>query len=240
MKRFLLISGISLFLFSSCNYFHGEHIDGNGMIKKETRSAGAFHSVEVGGAIEVYLKQDSAHSVVVETDENLLPLVEIRNDGNQLSIYPTKGYNLDPTQSVKVYVSAPIFRGLDASGASKIIGETMISSVGAIDLGVSGASDMGLDLTCPAVVVNLSGASTINLKGETKDLSIEGSGASHVKGFNLLSENADVDLSGASSAEVFASVKLQAGASGASTVRYKGNAAVSQNESGASSVKKVD
>ena len=86
----------------------------------------------------------------------------------------------------------------------------------------------------------MTGASSLKLKGQTKDLHIEGSGASHAKCFELLSENATVDVAGASSVEVFASVKLNADASGASDVRYKGNAAVSQSASGAGSVKKVE
>jgi hypothetical protein len=53
--------------------------------------------------------------------------------------------------------------------------------------------------------------------------------------------NAHVKLSGASGAEVFASVKLDANASGASHVKYKGNPAeVGQSVSGAASVKKAE
>ena len=69
---------------------------------------------------------------------------------------------------------------------------------------------------------------------------MEGSGASHARCYNLLAENADVDMSGASSAEVFGSVKINATASGASDVKYKGKGTVTKNESGASSVEKVD
>lgn len=240
MNRFLIISVCSFLIFSSCHYFHGEHIDGNGTIKKETRTVGVFNSVEVGGAIDVYVRQDSSRSVNIETDENLIPYVEIRNDGDVLYIHTKRGYNLDPSKSVKVYVSSPVYKMLQVSGASKIISENTLSSDGPIDVGLSGSSDAGLDLKCPKITVNVSGASTITVKGETKDLSIEGSGASHIKCFDLKSETVDVDVSGATSAEVFASVKLNAGASGASNVRYKGNAAVTEDESGASSVQKAD
>ena len=57
---------------------------------------------------------------------------------------------------------------------------------------------------------------------------------------DLLTENTRVDISGASSADVFASVKLDVQASGASGVKYRGAAAVTQDVSGASNVKKVD
>jgi hypothetical protein len=87
----------------------------------------------------------------------------------------------------------------------------------------------------------MTGASNLRLTGQTKDLLIEGSGASHARCFNLLAENTKVDLAGASSAEVYASIALDADASGASRVKYRGNASqVAKNESGAGSVKKVD
>ena len=81
----------------------------------------------------------------------------------------------------------------------------------------------------------------LHLTGETKDFNVDGSGAQSIKCFELMAENAHVEMSGAGDAEVFASVKLDVHvASGASDVKYKGNATVSQNVSGAGSVKKAD
>ena len=95
-------------------------------------------------------------------------------------------------------------------------------------------------MKAPRISAEVSGASNITLAGETKDLRLEGSGASHFKCMDLLTENTKVGISGASSAEVFASVKLEVEASGASGVKYRGPASVSQDVSGASSVKKAD
>ena len=72
-----------------------------------------FHSVEVSGAIHVYVKQDSVmQPVKVETDENLQDLVEIVESNGVLYISPEDNYNLDPTRSITVYVAAPHFKGL--------------------------------------------------------------------------------------------------------------------------------
>ena len=96
-----------------------------------------------------------------------------------------------------------------------------------------------MDIKTPKISSEITGASSLKLSGETKDLVISASGASHAKCFELMSENADVDLSGASSADVFASISVKGEASGASNVKYKGNAtSVVVNTSGAGSVKK--
>jgi hypothetical protein len=65
---------------------------------------------------------------------------------------------------------------------------------------------------------------------------MHGSGASEFRCFDLMAESADVNVSGASNADVFASVNLKAEASGASNIRYKGKPSVSSNTSGAGNV----
>lgn len=239
MKRFSLVAAITALLFSSCDEITGERIRGNGNVISQARSHTNFTGVEVSDAIHVYIRNDSAFSVKVETDENLQQHIIITGENGVLRIREEDGTNLNATGKIKVYVSAPAFKSLDASGACKIISENEITAA-AIDIDVTGASHADLQLKSPKVSASMSGASNVTLSGQTKDLIIKGSGASDANCFELLSENADVDLSGASNAEVFASVKITADASGASDIRYKGNASVNQSTSGAGSVKKAE
>ena len=221
MKRLFVFAICSAILFSSCHYFHGERIDGNGNVITQTRNFSNFTGVDVSNAIHLYIKQDAAFSVKVETDENLQQYIIVSEENGILRIKQENNTSLDATGQIKVYVSAPLFKNLEASGACKIVGENALTASDAID-------------------VHVSGASGIRLKGETKEFLMEGDGASHAKCFELMTENADVDVSGASNAEVFARVKINAKASGASDIRYKGNASVTPNTSGAASIKKAD
>lgn len=206
----------------------------------QNRSFSNFTSVSVSSAIDLYLKQDPAFSVKVETDDNLQPHILIREANGVLYIKQEDNTSLDATGKIKVYVSAPLFKSMEASGACNIIGENLLSSNEPIDIGLSGSSDARLEVKTPKVSAGLSGASTLALKGEAKEFSVDGSGSSNLKCFDLLTEQTKIDVSGACDAEVFASVKLDVQASGASDIKYKGNAAVSQDISGAGSVKKVD
>jgi hypothetical protein len=75
----------------------------------------------------------------------------------------------------------------------------------------------------------------------SKDLQLELSGASEFEGFSLETENAFLNLSGASDCELFVNEILDIEASGASKIRYKGNPAkLITNLSGASSVERVN
>ena len=236
MKRifFLLLSLLSLFL-SACNIF-GERVHGNGNIKSETRPAGHFSSVDVSNNINLHIKQDSSWSVRVETDENLLEFIQVSESNGLLRVDVRDHYNLDPSRNIDVFVSAPEYKALTASGASEIMSDSKIVSTDPMDIDISGASEINLEIKAPRLKAGLSGASKATFRGETKDVSFHGSGASEFRCFELMAESSDVDVSGASNADVFASVNLKAEASGASNIRYKGKPSVSSNTSGAGNV----
>lgn len=240
MKRifFFLLSLLSLF-FSACNSF-GERVHGDGNVQSVNRPSREFNGVVVNSNINLHIRQDSDWSVKLVTDNNLMDLIETEVHGDILEIKVRNNYNLDPSKSIDAYVTAPEFRRLSASGASEIESETKIVSSGTMDIDISGASNINLDLKAPRVKAGLSGASKATLRGETKDISLNGSGASQFRCFELMAENADIDVSGSSDADVFASVNLKAESSGASNVRYKGSPSVNSNTSGAGSVARAN
>ncbi len=239
MNRFLIIALCSLVIFSSCDFIHGKRVRGSGNVIMQSRNVSDFTGVSISGAMHLYLKQETSSSVKIETDDNLQQYIMITVENGVLRIRPQQNINLVETGKIKVFVSAPVFRSMEATGACNIFSENMLSSGEAIDIDLTGASDARVELKSPKVSADLTGASSLSLKGEAKEFSIDGSGSSNVRCFDLLTEETRIDMSGACDAEVFASVKLDVKASGASDVKYKGNAAVSQDVSGAGSVKKV-
>ena len=229
-----------MIVFSSCREIFGKRIHGNGIIKNDIRSVTGYHSIDVSGAIDVYVKQDSSQSIKVETDENLLEYIVVREEGGILKIYPQDNYNLRPSGTIKVYVAGPDLRRFEASGACDYYSENKITNSGSIAIDLSGSSDAKMELNAPKITADVTGAGKLTLKGETKELNIDGTGSSDFKCFDLMAENVDIDITGAGDAEVFASVKLDVTVSGAGSVRYKGNASVNQKVSGAGTVRKAE
>lgn len=238
MKNVFFFSLIILVFATSCSEIAGRRVRGSGNITSQTKNGSGFTNIDVSGAIDVYVTQDSSSSIKVEGDDNILQYIVTEVNGSTLEIYTESGFNLRPSHKIKVYVSNPTFNGFRVSGASSINGDSPISGSERITVNASGASGIKLDINAPVVNVEVTGASTANLRGRTKDLDINASGASKVKGYDLLSENTRVDVSGASHAEVYASVSLDGEASGASHVSYLGNASNSVSQSGASHVNK--
>ena len=224
-------------ILGSCRHGWGKRVRGNGNIKTEDRSVGNFKNVEVGGSIDVYVSQGSPASVKLEGDENVIRYVEVNQEGDRLIVKNKDGFDLLPSGQMKIYVTAPVYNKIEVSGASDIIGQGKISNPEDLELGVSGAGDIKMELDAPRVRADISGTGSIHLKGETKEteFSLSGVGSAHC--YDLLSENTRVDISGTGSADVYASVGLDAQVSGLGSIHYKGNPTnVKQNVSGAGSI----
>ena len=238
--RALLLLTIPALLLS-CHNFLGKRVRGNGNVQTEDRPVNEFKNIEVGGAAKVFISQGDHPSIKIEVDENLQPYVEVFQEGNKIIVRERSGFNLDPTGDLKVFVTAPVYNSIDVSGACDIIGETKISNPENLEMHISGAGDMKMEVDAPNLSAEVSGSGSIDLKGQAKTVDLELTGAAHAHCFELLSETTKVDISGAGSAEVFASVRLDAEVSGAGSVDYKGNATtVDQHVSGAGSVHKAN
>jgi hypothetical protein len=238
-KTSLLLLTFPMLLFS-CRNFLGKRVHGNGNITTQDRPVNEFKDIEVGGAAKVYVSQGDQHTVKVEVDENLQQFVEVIQEGNKVIVRQKDNFNLDPTGDLKIYVTSPVYNNIDVSGACDIIGQTPISSPENLYMNISGAGDMKMEVNAPHISAEVSGSGNIDLKGETKSAELTLTGAGHAHCFELKSENTKIEISGAGSAQVYASVRLDAEVSGAGSVDYKGGAAVDQHVSGAGSVHKVD
>ena len=117
--------------------------------------------------------------------------------------------------------SSPEDFDLDLSGASSLDMTNM--AAGGIKFDLSGASSVSGDITATGDGhFDLSGASRVELAGSASDIVIEASGASSLNLADLPVNNANVRLSGASQATVNLDGRLDANLSGASRLSYIG------------------
>jgi hypothetical protein len=241
MKKFVFLLPVVLLSLASCqDLFFGRRVHGNGIIRTEERNVNLFKNVQVSGNENVYISQGETASLKIEGDENLLPLIEVSQEGDKIYIRTKPGYNINPSKELKIYATAPVYKNIDVSGSCNIIGVSRITNAEGMEMQVSGAGDIKMEVDAPSIRTDISGSGSIFLKGRTRDMEFGLSGAGHAHCYDLLAENVKVDISGAGDAEVYASVKLDAEVSGAGSVSYKGNAAnVNQHVSGAGSVRKV-
>ncbi len=219
-------------LTSSCMLADG--IKGNGNVVTEERSVSGFDGIEVGGAFDIYITQGNTEALKIEAESNLMEYIKTNVLGGKLSISSKE--NLNPTKSIKLYITIKDLKDLEISGACDLYSENTLK-LDDLDLEVSGAADVKLDIELNKLEADFSGASDIQLAGKAGELRIDISGAGDLNALELEAEVVKIDISGAASAKVYAKTNLDVDVSGAATVKYKGNPQVNSDVSGAGSIK---
>ena len=235
-KSFLvLLTGLLAFFMlssSGCGYIDG--VDGNGKVVKETRNVSGFSKLDAGGAFKIILTQGSSESVIVEADENLIPLIVTEVRGSTL--YVESKDNIRHSKSLTLYITFQSLEKIGISGACELGSENALTFENLVLKG-SGASEIDLNMNAQSLKGDFSGASEIDLKGSAGECSMDLSGASELNAFEFVVKNYEIDISGAGDANIHATEMLKASVSGAASIRYEGNPRVDSHTSGAGSVK---
>ncbi len=232
---------ILLFLLSqlaiSCTFAGSFGVKGSGVKKTEAREVSNFTGLDISGGFEVVLKQGSTQSVVIEADDNLLRDIITEVRGGELNIYTRN--NVWPHTKMKAYITFVKLEDIDISGAVKVFADENLS-FDRLGIEGSGASEINFSADVRNLKADFSGASKLILKGNVNTVFIECSGASKLYLADFNANEVQLDLSGASYAEVSAAEKLIVEASGASDVKYKGEPKTfTVDTSGASKVRKL-
>lgn len=232
MKKSFLIAVASTLLLASCM---SRGIRGSGHVISKQFTETGFKNIDVGSVMKVYLKQGDKYEVKVEAEDNIMDLIEVKKDGDKLEFGFRNNTSLNPTKDIIIYITAPDFHELSASGAGGYVSQGTIKT-SEISLDLSGATKVKLALDVTSVKVDASGASEIILSGNTNSLDVDGSGSTDISAFDLKSQMVNIGISGAGSAQVQAEKNLKVEISGAAHVVYKGNPTVTKDISGAGRV----
>ena len=229
----------SLFIFS-CDVYENDVVP-NGKTTTMQASFSNYHVIDASSAFSVYVTfSDTDESIEIEANDNLHQYIEVKKVNGALKIGLEQNIRIRGNATLNAYITTKRVSGYDASGASRFIVEDVINEDD-IDLYLSGASTFTGEINTKKIYADLSGASTLNISGSTNDFILDASGASVVRDYNFESNSLDADLSGASNVYLTVDNEIKVEASGASILRYKGDAVISRQDlSGASSVKKMD
>ncbi|HEY5774182.1 MAG TPA: head GIN domain-containing protein [Chitinophagaceae bacterium] len=208
----------------------------------EPRNLSGFHAIKISNAFTVYISQGNEDAVAISASKaeykaKIITKVEngvliIRFDDDKKF---WKGWNGDK-QRLTAYISIKKIDRLDVGGACDVYFEEGLAAEG-LSIDLSGASDMKGKIDAKTLKVEISGASSATISGNAATLDVEASGASDFKGYELVTNYCDAKASGASSVNITVNKELNANASGASNVRFKGEGLIRDiKTSGASNV----
>jgi hypothetical protein len=239
--KLLLFVFVIVFAASACIVpFTPRLVRGSGDTIKETRDVRGFDEILITGAGTVIISQGSSESLVIETDDNLMKYIETEVKGDTLEIGFSRdtafspgsgGKVLEPSEGFIFEISVIDLKALTLSGAARV--EVDKLKTDSLNMVLSGAGDVDLDdLSADNLDVLVSGAGDVKAVGNVESQQVRLNGFGRYQGFDLQSQVAEVTISGAGGAEVWATEILDVTISGAGDVRYYGEPNVNPEISG--------
>lgn len=224
----LLLAAFAILFLSACSVPDvmvggvGRTVTGSGNLVTLEQTNQDFSRIEFSHAFQADVTQGDTYSVVITIDDNLVQDLQVSQNGDTLKIGFQPGLLTLRNATMRARVTMPELTGVVGSGASQIRLDGFESGKN-LSVEVSGASTLRGNIDAGNLDAEVSGASRLELAGQGRDGRINVSGASQANLANFALQDVQVEVSGASRAEVNASGRLDAEASGASMVHYSGN-----------------
>ena len=212
---------------------------GSGRVVSKDVPSGAFERIQVQNTFQVEVTQGPAYSVTLSADDNLWDYVDVYNDGGTLHL-GMKGMSSYQDTHLTAKITLPRMTGIDVNGAASAVLHGVDDPTNRVELRVGGASTLDGEVRCREILVDVSGAATVTLRGSADALTLDVQDASHAHLNQFLTRATQARVGGAADASIIATGDLDFDVSGAAHFSYAGRPIIHQAESsGASTVHAV-
>ncbi len=225
----ILVSGCSLYV-----------IEGSGNVVEEVRPVEGFSRVDFAAYGKLVITQGDAESLIVETDDNLLQYIktevvgdtlEIKIDESAFSFRDGDAQVMKPTGTLNYTLTVDDLSSIEVSGAGLVEVESLdadslsvlLSGAGNISFGALSANDLDVTLT---------GAGSFEASGDVVSQSVEETGLGSYRAYDLHSQSAVIEITGAGGANVWVTDRLEVTITGAGDVNYYGSPELSRDVTG--------
>jgi hypothetical protein len=190
--------------------------------QREARSLTRFDAIEVGGGIDLDVRQAQDFSVEVEAEGDPAEIItELRDHTLVIRRKSSRSFFFWSDDDARVYVTLPTLASLTASGGSDVRTEGNFASDN-LKLVASGGSDLAIAVAAGSLEATASGGSDLRLSGSARSARMRSSGGSDLNASQLTADEVDVDSSGGSDVMIAVRNSIVGSASGGSDVIYSG------------------
>jgi hypothetical protein len=203
-KKIVILLLLLSFMLSAClgTPFNKQVIKGSGNLTSETRNVSGFSAVSLAGSGNVEVAFGPNETVIVEAEDNILPVIETVVEKGVLVIRTKPNYNIQATKPIQIYITMKSLDGVSISGSGNIT--------------VS-------DLNTNSFSVAMPGSGNITVGGTANNVNIALAGSGNILCENLKAKDATVTLNGSGNITVNASESLDASIKGSGDIHYSGN-----------------
>lgn len=222
MNDYRIVSFISLILLTAtiqgCDTLIFKIGNGEQAIRSE--SLDTFHEVFINGNYDVFLEKGAMPKIVIKTDENLTDLITVDSRDGTLVISNLE--RIKGSDGIKIFITYVDLNRIVCGGASKIFSASSIDEKD-LEISMSGAGLIEMNLQVERLKVHLSGAGLIKLEGYADHEEINLTGAGSLEAFELESNVCEISISGIGGAEVNVKESLVAKISGMGGIQFMGS-----------------
>ncbi len=222
-----------LIIFTGCNLIV---IKGSGNIQTSAQNLPAFTQVMLHGSGSAVIRQGNQPGIVIQADDNILPLIMADVHGERLDISIKPG--LIHSAHIEYEITTPSLESVDISGSGQIQLESVFDNP-SLSVNVSGSGQMEAEVQNDTVSADISGSGRIRIAGSTEVMTASISGSGRISAMELTAADAKVDISGSGQCQVHADRTLNVSISGSGQLMYSGSPAVTSSVSGSGSIKAV-
>lgn len=185
----------------------------------------SFNEVKFEGSAQWVLIPSDIEKVIIESKtEDVFDYIDIDQNGNLLTISTTdKNKNITKlfkSVTIKVYFKSLNRVSLSGVGSVKTTGEITTSELIAT---LRGTGNMHMNIKCSTFTGNMYGTGSLNIEGSTNTAIINVEGVGNFEGYDLITTDTEIKVSGVGGATVHATNELTATINGVGSIRYKGD-----------------
>ncbi len=179
-------------------------VGGSGKLISETRNVSGFTGVRLAGSGDVDVTLGPVESVIVEADDNIVPLIETTVSVGKLIIRVKSLTSIKTTNRIHVTVVAKSLDELTLGGSGSIHASGM---------------------TGPSLVVALPGSGDITVTGTTSHAMITLLGSGNIYCDGLKAKSVSAQIMGSGEITTYAEESLDASIFGSGNIHYSGEPA---------------
>jgi Putative auto-transporter adhesin, head GIN domain len=244
---------LALFFIPSlaCGSLTTDSVVGSGDIVTQTIDVSNFDRVTLEGFGDVYIQQGQTESLSVQTDDNIISLLEINVQGSELTLGMKRGYSVTPSQSITFNLTVQDLSAITLAGSGDFYVEALKSGSFAVSVRGSGdieitsltADDLSIeldgsgnitieDVNVQTIETSLQGSGDIKLEGKADTQNVRVGGSGNYLAGDLEATSADISIPGSADVTVWASDELKVRVNGSGDIRYYGQPLIDQSGSG--------
>jgi hypothetical protein len=213
---------VTLVFFVSALAAHGQ--------QSEVREVGSFRGIRAAEGIDVYLRKGDKESVRVEVGgDTELSHVVTEVSGDYLRIHLREG-RFRRNVNARVFVTYRDINRISASSAANVYTEGVLQAR-TLEIECASAGSVELNVDIGELEVRVSSAGDVELEGKAGKGDFEVSSAGEIDAYDLSVDILSVEASTAGSAKVNVVKELNATASTAANIRFRGNPTKSRTDS---------